>query len=362
MQYIRTTSPAVESTRYRPYSTRGSEKRGRSKKDPRPQLRYRVLVKGAGDEIDKAMRLTEGEMKFLSNKKEKLEEYWAGHSISAPFLLSLLAARGPESNKGVWNQLPGDQGAALELLESKQMADEWVPGMQGLEAVITTAQDDGNRRSLSQTGQSVEKARKDARIDPLAPLVHQISTNLSSHSPTPPLSPYSQEYSRIYMPLRNRRSLTTAGANVVKQDSTRVSSRETLTRKRITALSPFSHRLFELGQLQIRHPGFFQNSHHNATAGPSHTKPVSDSLIQIPPSPRKRITSLAPPSPEQSNISHFDWYSFINDDNSEIQHGERRAMKETPNDTFDNAAPQAVRAQQPVQMRRSTPAYLWIEL
>jgi hypothetical protein len=39
--------------------------------------------------------------------------------------------------------LPEDQGAVLELLELKQMLDKWVPRIQGLEAVITTAQ--GNR-------------------------------------------------------------------------------------------------------------------------------------------------------------------------------------------------------------------------
>jgi hypothetical protein len=46
-----------------------------------------VLVKGAEDEVDKAIRLTEEEMRFLGNKKEKLEEFWAGHLISTPFLL-----------------------------------------------------------------------------------------------------------------------------------------------------------------------------------------------------------------------------------------------------------------------------------
>jgi hypothetical protein len=35
------------------------------------------------------MRLTEEEMRFLGNKKEKLEEYWAGHLSPTPFLLSI---------------------------------------------------------------------------------------------------------------------------------------------------------------------------------------------------------------------------------------------------------------------------------
>lgn len=43
-------------------------------------------MKGAGDKVDKAMRLTEEEMRFLG---KKLEEFWAGHLISTPFLLSI---------------------------------------------------------------------------------------------------------------------------------------------------------------------------------------------------------------------------------------------------------------------------------
>jgi len=68
MQYICTTSPAVASSQYCSYNTCGSniysnlsksplptitsisrhdsEKRGTSKKDPRPQFQYRVLVRG----------------------------------------------------------------------------------------------------------------------------------------------------------------------------------------------------------------------------------------------------------------------------------------------------------------------------
>lgn len=42
--------------------------------------------------------------------------------------LSLLATRGPDLNRGMCNQLPGDQGAALELLELKQ---SWINGFLG---------------------------------------------------------------------------------------------------------------------------------------------------------------------------------------------------------------------------------------
>jgi hypothetical protein len=42
--------------------------------------------------------------------------------------LSLLATRGPELNRGMCNQLPGDQRAALELLDLKQ---SWINGSLG---------------------------------------------------------------------------------------------------------------------------------------------------------------------------------------------------------------------------------------
>lgn len=78
--------------------------------------------------------------------------------------LSLLATRGPEVNKGVCNWLPEDQGAILELLELKQMLDKWFPKIQGLEAVITTAQGNQNQKYLLQTGQLIKETEDDIRI------------------------------------------------------------------------------------------------------------------------------------------------------------------------------------------------------
>jgi hypothetical protein len=89
-------------------------------------------------------------------------------------------ARGSESRFGA-------AGFEAEL-------DKWVPRMPGLEAVITTAQGNGNQKYAMQTGQLIKETENNIRITLLAPLVPQILVSLPSRSQTTPLSPYSWEW------------------------------------------------------------------------------------------------------------------------------------------------------------------------
>jgi hypothetical protein len=155
-----------------------SEKKGRSRKDPRPQLRYRVLIKTSRTAQESSMRLTEEEMRFLGNRKEMLEGYWRNHSISTSFLQSLLVARGPEANKGAWQQLPGSQGDILEWLEANQLVHRWTPGMKWIDAALLKARNDKNPESLKHSRAPPNDRPAQSNFAPLPPFVQELQHNL----------------------------------------------------------------------------------------------------------------------------------------------------------------------------------------